>query len=58
MPAPPSLVPEPPSPITTRRTPASTAVATSTPNPYDVVVFGSRSAGASKCRPHAWALSR
>ena len=37
MPAPPSLVAEPPSPITTVRAPASTAAATSRPSPYEVV---------------------
>ncbi len=41
-----------------RRQPASTAALTSAPRPYEVVVFGSRSAGASRCRPQVWAHSR
>ena len=47
MPAPPSLVAEPPSPMTTSDTPASALAEISAPRPKEEVTFGSRSESAN-----------
>ncbi len=57
MPAPPSTVALPPTPMTNRRAPASTAAAIRSPVPAVEASSGLRSAGASSGRPEAAAIS-
>ncbi len=57
IPAPPSVVADPPSPTITRVAPAVTASLTSCPTPKVVASSPRRSGSGVRCRPQAWALS-